>query len=172
MLNKKRKELLVQNLKSISSQVRVQSVEQLEKFPMMSAEEKITHIEVALSDTEELVRDTALAAIMRLKGETQGDVGPPIEAPVPSEPVSDTAPPVVASTPSSPLGASPISAPGLLPPLSPLGTMGAPLNSPAQAPAQPAGASLQPPLQPPAQSPIQPGGLQPSMQPAQPVQPT
>ena len=41
MLNKKRQELIIQNLKSISSQVRVNSIIQLTNLPTMPVEEKI-----------------------------------------------------------------------------------------------------------------------------------
>ena len=115
MLNKKRQELLIQNLRSISSEVRIRSVEQLENFPVMPAEEKIQHIEVALNDTDEKVRIAALAAITRLKG---GETPPasvssapftlppiPTTDPTPATLIAPSVPPVIPSalgTPSVP----------------------------------------------------------------------
>jgi hypothetical protein len=115
MLNKKRQELLIQNLRSISSEVRIRSVEQLENFPDMPAEEKIQHIEGALNDTDEKVRIAALAAITRLKG---GETPPasvssapftlppiPTTDPTPATLIAPSVPPVIPSalgTPSVP----------------------------------------------------------------------
>ena len=115
MLNKKRQELLIQNLRSISSEVRIRSVEQLENFPVMPAEEKIQHIEVALNDTDENVRIAALAAITRLKG------GEPPSAPVSSD--SFTFPPIPTADPTPATLIAP-SVPPVIPPLVPsaLGT--------------------------------------------------
>ena len=68
MLNKKRQELIIQNLKSISSQVRVNSIIQLTNLPTMPVEEKIKLQQVCLNDSEESVQNTAKAAITKLSG--------------------------------------------------------------------------------------------------------
>lgn len=69
MLNKKRQELIIQNLNSISAEVRAKSIEQLLNFPGMPSEEKIELIQKLLNDSEEEVRSAASAAIGQLSGE-------------------------------------------------------------------------------------------------------
>ena len=68
MLNKKRQELIIQNLKSISSQVRIMSIEQLVNLPSMPAQEKIKLIEGCLQDSEDTVQAAAKIALGKLGG--------------------------------------------------------------------------------------------------------
>ena len=68
MLNKKRQELIIQNLNSISSQVRLMSVEQLVNLPTMPVQDKIKHLEKCLNDSEESVQIAAKKAIGKLMG--------------------------------------------------------------------------------------------------------
>ncbi len=70
MLNKRRQELIIQNLKSISSQVRLMSIEQLVNLPGMPTEEKVKHIEGCLNDSEESIQSVAKQAIAKLTGVT------------------------------------------------------------------------------------------------------
>ncbi len=74
MLNKKRQELIIQNLRSISAEVRCMSIEQLVNLPGMPAEEKIVYLEKVLQDQDETVRTQAVSAISRLGGGTDSPV--------------------------------------------------------------------------------------------------
>ena len=78
MLNKKRQELIIQNLKSISSQVRLMSVEQLLNFPSMPAQEKIKYLEPCLQDSEESVQNAARIAISKLGGKPSSFSAPSV----------------------------------------------------------------------------------------------
>ena len=69
MINKKRQELIIQNLKSISSQVRAMSIEQLTNLPSLPAHEKIKLIEPCLQDSEDTVKAAAKIALKKLGGE-------------------------------------------------------------------------------------------------------
>ena len=71
MLNKRRQELIIQNLKSISSQVRLMAVDQLLNLPSMPSAEKIKYLEVCLKDTDDGVRASAENAISKLGGNAQ-----------------------------------------------------------------------------------------------------
>ena len=68
MLNKRRQELIVQNLRSISSQVRLMAIEQLMSLPSMKPEEKIEHLQKSLQDTEPAVQAAAKIAVAKLQG--------------------------------------------------------------------------------------------------------
>lgn len=68
MLNKRRQELIIQNLKSISSQVRLMSVDQLLNLPAMPPAEKIKCLEGCLQDSDDSVRNAAKNAIAKLGG--------------------------------------------------------------------------------------------------------
>jgi HEAT repeat protein len=71
MINKKRQELIIQNLRSISSEVRMKSIEQLSQLPAMPVHEKISHLQVAVDDPEPEVSDLARKTIAQLKGESE-----------------------------------------------------------------------------------------------------
>ena len=77
MLNKKRQELIIQNLKSISSQVRAMSIEQLVNLPSLPAQEKIKLIEPCLQDSEETVKTAAKIALEKLGSKGSGSVAMP-----------------------------------------------------------------------------------------------
>lgn len=68
MLNKKRQELIIQNLKSISSQVRLMSIEQLVNLPTMPVAEKLKLLQNCLNDSEEAVQNAAKVAIAKVSG--------------------------------------------------------------------------------------------------------
>ncbi|EKD84301.1 MAG: hypothetical protein ACD_39C00123G0001, partial [uncultured bacterium] len=70
MINKKRHELIIQNLRSISSEVRMKSIEQLVQIPGMTAQEKIGHLQVVANDSEPDVSAMAQEAIARLSGQS------------------------------------------------------------------------------------------------------
>lgn len=94
MINKKRQELIIQNLRSISSEVRMKSIEQLAQFPTMSEQEKIGHLQVVASDPEPEVADLARKAIAQLSHQSD-TVSERIDEPAPtgfSFPPSDEAP--------------------------------------------------------------------------------
>ncbi len=101
MINKKRQDLIIQNLRSISAEVRSMSIEQLVNFPSMPAAEKISCLEQVLDDADEGVRNLAATMIQKLKG----DAG---AAPAYSAPVQPASP-----TPVSPQ--SPVSMPAAPP---------------------------------------------------------
>lgn len=67
MINK-RHELIVKNLHSIMSEVRIRSIGQIETLSPMPLEERIKHIESMLNDPEESVKNAAKASLGRLKG--------------------------------------------------------------------------------------------------------
>lgn len=69
MLNKKRQELIIQNLKSIFSQVRLMSVEQLVNLPSFPVDEKLKLLEGCLEDSDEAVQASVKAAIEKLGGD-------------------------------------------------------------------------------------------------------
>lgn len=68
MINKKRQELIIQNLRSISAEVRCMSIEQLVNLPAMPVNEKIACIQKVLGDSDESVRNAAQAALAKLSG--------------------------------------------------------------------------------------------------------
>ena len=72
MLNKKRQELIIQNLNSISSQVRLMSVEQLVNLPTLPVQDKIKYLEKCLQDSEESVQNAAKKAMGKLMGHETG----------------------------------------------------------------------------------------------------
>ncbi len=120
MLNKKRQELIIQNLRSISAEVRCMSIEQLVNLPGMPAEEKIVYLEKVLQDQDETVRTQAVSAISRLGGGTDSPVSAvvkPVSASAPFKPVDLAATPseVVSDISLPPLTDLPKSA--VLPPL-------------------------------------------------------
>ncbi len=97
MLNKKRQELIIQNLKSISSQVRLMSVEQLLNFPSMPPQEKIKYLEPCLQDTEESVQNAARIAI----GKLGGKASPSFAAPSMEQPQNQFTTPAPQEAPSN-----------------------------------------------------------------------
>lgn len=109
MINKKRQELIIQNLRSISAEVRCMSIEQLVNLPAMPVNEKIACIQKVLGDSDESVRNAAQAALAKLSGD--GEAKPaapepaftPTPAPVTVLPLPDEQPPVnVSAIPVSP----------------------------------------------------------------------
>lgn len=68
MLNKRRQELIIQNLKSISAQVRLMAVDQLLTLPSISPAEKIKYLEPCLNDSDDGVKQAAKVAIEKLGG--------------------------------------------------------------------------------------------------------
>ena len=98
MVNKKRQELIIQNLRSISSEVRMKSIEQLVQIPTMPAEEKIRHLQVVANDPEADVATFAQQAIAQLSGKSETNLShgsPPIAESF-SFPPSDEIPPAPA----------------------------------------------------------------------------
>ncbi|MBU1107638.1 MAG: HEAT repeat domain-containing protein [Candidatus Riflebacteria bacterium] len=71
MINKKRQELIIQNLRSISSEVRMKSIEQLAQIPTMPAEEKIRHLQVVVNDSEADVSALAQQTVAQLSGKSE-----------------------------------------------------------------------------------------------------
>ncbi|HMM60044.1 MAG TPA: hypothetical protein PKC25_07930, partial [Candidatus Rifleibacterium sp.] len=69
MINKKRQELIIQNLRSISAEVRCMSIEQLVNLPAMPVSEKIACIRKVLDDSDEGVRAAAQSALAKLSGD-------------------------------------------------------------------------------------------------------
>ncbi len=85
MINKKRQELIIQNLRSISAEVRCMSIEQLVNLPAMPVNEKIACIQKVVGDSDENVRAAAQAALAKLSGD--GEVRPapaPVYTPPPT----------------------------------------------------------------------------------------
>lgn len=76
-LPNKKKELLLQNLNSIMSEVRAKSLLQLKDFPGMPPEEKIALATKALNDPEETVRATAQSVLEQLGGSAGAAPPPP-----------------------------------------------------------------------------------------------
>ncbi|MEW6710049.1 MAG: hypothetical protein AB1403_09535, partial [Candidatus Riflebacteria bacterium] len=100
MINKKRQELLINNLKSISAEVRQRSLEQLLQIPTFSVEEKSGYASQLLADSEPEVAEFARQALQNLRSGGSA----PVSAPMPSEPSSQpvfVAPPVQ-ETPAEP----------------------------------------------------------------------
>jgi len=94
MINKKRQELIIQNLRSISAEVRCMSIEQLVNLPAMPVNEKIACIQKVLGDSDESVRNAAQAALAKLSGDGEAKLQIPEPAFVaPSAPVAPPAPP-------------------------------------------------------------------------------
>ena len=71
MINK-RHELIIKNLHSIMSEVRIRSIGQIETLTPMPLEERIKHLESMLNDPEESVKNAAKASLGRLKGNSGG----------------------------------------------------------------------------------------------------
>ena len=84
MLNKKRQELIIQNLKSISSQVRIMAIEQLVNLPSMPAQEKIKLIEGCLQDSEDTVQTAAKIALGKLGGSASNSSAGTAPSPAPA----------------------------------------------------------------------------------------
>ncbi len=84
MLNKRRQELIIQNLKSISAQVRLMSVDQLLNLPAMPPAEKIKCLEGCLQDSDDSVKNAAKNAIAKLGGKSSQPTDSPAPANVPS----------------------------------------------------------------------------------------
>ncbi|MDD2997824.1 MAG: HEAT repeat domain-containing protein [Candidatus Riflebacteria bacterium] len=63
MINKKRQELIIQNLGSISTEVRIMAVEQLVQLPAMSSDDKRKYLEKLLADPDNSVRQAVTSAI-------------------------------------------------------------------------------------------------------------
>lgn len=80
MLNKKRQELIIQNLNSISAEVRIKSIEQLLNLPGISSEEKSGYIQKLVADPEEEVRAAAAAAVQHLTGGSPAMPAEPVQA--------------------------------------------------------------------------------------------
>ncbi len=105
MINKKRQELIIQNLRSISAEVRCMSIEQLVNLPAMPVNEKIACIQKVLGDSDESVRAAAQAALAKLSGD--GESKPVTPEPVftpepePALPLPDEQPSV--SSPVAPV---------------------------------------------------------------------
>ncbi len=95
MINKKRQDLIIQNLRSISAEVRSMSIEQLVNYPSMPAAEKISCLEKVLDDSDEGVRKLAAAMIQKLKGDEGA-------SPASSNPVFQAAPPQTPAEPAAP----------------------------------------------------------------------
>lgn len=68
MINKKRQELIIQNLNSISTEVRIKSIEQLLQLPQLADEEKIEYLKPLIADSEESVRQLTIQTIQNLGG--------------------------------------------------------------------------------------------------------
>ena len=174
MINKKRQELIIQNLRSISAEVRCMSIEQLVNLPAMPVSEKIACIRKVLDDSDEGVRAAAQSALAKLSGDgeakpvtpvTPAPVFTPVTEPVlplPDEPPeSASVPPVLPPKPSvgqtdqpqtMPPAARPFPAP--VPGSAPIPSFSRPSQS-LPASSLPAGASgniLQAPVQPTAVS--------------------
>jgi HEAT repeat protein len=96
MINKKRQELLINNLRSISSEVRQRSLEQLLQIPTLPADEKMSYIEIGLKDDDEKVRANAEALLKEHFPEnaTQADLpqqpAAPLQPPTPLPNVTKT----------------------------------------------------------------------------------
>lgn len=97
MLNKRRQELIIQNLKSISSQVRLMSIEQLVNLPGMPIEEKVKHIENCLNDSEEAIQSAAKLAIAKLSGNTVATPEVSATPTIPSTPSISSTPATLAT---------------------------------------------------------------------------
>ena len=91
MLNKRRQELIVQNLKSISAQVRLMSVDQLLNLPSMPPAEKIKCLEGCLQDSDEAVKNAAKIAIAKLGGNSSLPANTPAMANAPAASEASTA---------------------------------------------------------------------------------
>ncbi len=147
MINKKRQELIIQNLRSISAEVRCMSIEQLVNLPAMPVNEKIACIEKVLGDSDESVRAAAQAALAKLSGDSEAKPVTPVPAftpapepilPLPDEPVpviSPAAPvlppkPLAGPTTGQPQTASPAARPFQAP--APVNTQTAPLPKSSQ----------------------------------------
>lgn len=78
MINKKRQELIIQNLKSISSEVRMKAIDQLVKIPTLADDKKIEHLQVVADDLDETVKNYALKTLKELGA----DVSTPEESPL------------------------------------------------------------------------------------------
>ncbi|GAB4281785.1 MAG: hypothetical protein Kow0029_27020 [Candidatus Rifleibacteriota bacterium] len=89
MINKKRQELLINNLKSISSEVRIMSLQQLMQIPTITVEEKRAFIQDALQDSEEDVRINARKLLKILEGANPDNSGSstPVSVP-PTQPAT------------------------------------------------------------------------------------
>ncbi len=101
MINKKRQELLINNLKSISAEVRQRSLEQLLQIPTFSVEEKAGYASQLLADSEPEVADFARQALQSLRGGGKA----PVTAPQPPESHSQ---PVFAEPPAQETIADPV----------------------------------------------------------------
>ncbi|KAF1082195.1 MAG: hypothetical protein GQF41_1835 [Candidatus Rifleibacterium amylolyticum] len=88
MINKKRQELIIQNLRSISSEVRMKSIEQLLQIPNMPAQEKIKHLQVVINDPEAEVSSHAAQAVASLSAQPEAGV-PPTPEPFAYHPDAD-----------------------------------------------------------------------------------
>lgn len=84
MINKKRQELIIQNLRSISAEVRCMSIEQLVHLPAMPVAEKISCLQQILNDSDEGVRNLAAAMIKKLQNDESGSAAPTAPAPAPA----------------------------------------------------------------------------------------
>jgi HEAT repeat protein len=72
MINKRRQELLINNLNSISAEVRINSLQQLISLPAISKEDKIAFARKAMQDSDEDVRNNAAVIMQKLGQQVQG----------------------------------------------------------------------------------------------------
>lgn len=70
MINKKRQELIIQNLNSISAEVRIKSMEQLMQLPQFPDSEKFQLLKRLVEDADDDVRRVALEMLQKLSGAT------------------------------------------------------------------------------------------------------
>ncbi len=101
MINKKRQELIIQNLRSISAEVRCMSIEQLVNLPAMPVSEKIACIRKVLDDSDEGVRAAAQAALAKLSGDGEARPATPVTPAPAFIPVTEPALPLPDEPPAS-----------------------------------------------------------------------
>jgi HEAT repeat protein len=158
MINKKRQELLINNLKSISAEVRKRSLQQLMQIPTIPDEDKQKFARDALQDSDEEVRVCAAECLRELgvaNEPSASDSGlPPLSSfsdqpsssdtgatsPLPPLQPSSPANPPVSPPPQQPAApvaptASPVSSNAPLPPLQPSSQINQPASSSPQQPA-------------------------------------